>query len=372
MLKKIMITLIFALSLLPASAFAHGTSEEHQREMALNTYMLIGSGILFVLLFVLYLVTKNRIKGLVPKVIKWGWILSLVGVLISGGMFLWGNRTSVSAETTLHHIHGLGYSSDGKRIFIPAHDGLRVYSQGQWKTPDGAKHDYMGFSMVDDGFYSSGHPAPGSNLKEPLGIVKSTDEGKTIKALDLAGETDFHGMSVGYKTHTIYVFNPAPNSKMKSPGMYYTKDETKTWVKSEMKGLNEDLSALVVHPSKEAVVTVGTQNGVYVSKDYGQNFENVVSDIQVTSLFFNNEGALFVGGIKKEPLLLQVDVESGKTVEINLPDLKEDAVTYVAQNPVNENELVFATYKKDVYLSGDKGQSWKKIADQGKGIAKTS
>ncbi|MFC4767007.1 F510_1955 family glycosylhydrolase [Effusibacillus consociatus] len=371
-MKNMFFTFIVAISLFPVPAFAHGTGEQYQREMMMNSYVLIGSAILFALFLILHFSAKNKVNSPVVKVYKWGWVLTLVGVLVTGGMYLWGNRSSGAADvTTLHHIHGLGYSSDGQRILIPAHDGLRVYSQGQWSIPETAKHDYMGFSMIDDGFYSSGHPAPGTKLKEPLGIVKSKDEGKTIETLDLAGETDFHGMTASYKSHTIYAFTPAPNSKMKSKGLYYTKDETKTWTKSEMKGINEDLSALAVHPTKDSVVALGTDSGVYLSKDYGQNFEKILPDIQVTSLSFDNEGALYVGGLAEKPLLLRFDLETKKTGEIEIPTLKDDAVTYFTQNPVNKNELVFATYNKDIYLSGDKGVSWTKIADKGKGISQS-
>lgn len=64
----------------------------------------------------------------------------------------------------LEHIHGMGYSSDGDKLYFASHDGLRVYVQGQWIQPEGEKHDYMVFSMADDRIYSSSHPSPGSNL----------------------------------------------------------------------------------------------------------------------------------------------------------------------------------------------------------------
>ncbi|MBX6396423.1 MAG: hypothetical protein IRY98_12110, partial [Alicyclobacillaceae bacterium] len=83
------------------------------------------------------------------------------------------------SSITFMHIHGLGYSADGSEVYIPAHNGLAIYRQGKWSYASGYAHDYMGFSMVDSGFYSSGHPAPDSGLKNPLGIVKSSDLGKT-------------------------------------------------------------------------------------------------------------------------------------------------------------------------------------------------
>ncbi|WP_231571354.1 hypothetical protein [Gordoniibacillus kamchatkensis] len=113
-----------------------------------------------------------------------------------------------NTETTFMHLHGLGYSADGKRLFIPVHNGLKVYADGVWSDAPGEKHDYMGFSAADNGFYSSGHPAPGSKFKNPLGLVKSTDDGKTIAILALEGEVDLHGMAVGYRSYTLYVANP--------------------------------------------------------------------------------------------------------------------------------------------------------------------
>ncbi len=85
---------------------------------------------------------------------------------------------------TLPHIHGLGFSSDGKQLMVPAHVGLFIVSDGTWRRGDGPQHDYMGFAVSDDGFYSSGHPAPSAGgLANPLGLVKSTDGGKTLTNL---------------------------------------------------------------------------------------------------------------------------------------------------------------------------------------------
>jgi heme exporter protein D len=389
--KKFVLSLLFALAILPAQVFAHGTAEGHQREMMMNTYVLIGTGILFILFFVLYTVVKYKANALenvkrqeerekrqqltkTANTLKWAWILSLVGVVISGAMSLVGNSTE---EIKIKHVHGLGYSNDGKRIFIPVHDGLVVYSDGQWSAPEGKKHDYMGFSMVDNGFYSSGHPAPGSDLVNPLGVVKSTDEGKTIETLDLEGEMDFHGMAASYNTHTIYVFNTQPNSRMETPGMYYTKDETKTWEISKLQGLNDRPSSLAVHPTNDSTVAMGTQSGVYLSNDYGNNFEKVLADRVVTSMFFNNQGKLLVGDFSEKPSLLQLEIETKKTEEIKIPALQEEEViVYIAQNPTDENELVFITSKKasnkevyDVYVTEDKGQNWKEIVKESRGIS---
>lgn len=96
------------------------------------------------------------------------------------------------AGVELPHIHGLGFSPDGRQLIVPAHDGLRIYREGKWLIPPTPAHDYMGFAATNDGFYSSGHPHPSAGLVNPLGLIKSTDGGQTLTQLDFAGESDFH------------------------------------------------------------------------------------------------------------------------------------------------------------------------------------
>src|SRR3546814_19465798 len=50
-------------------------------------------------------------------------------------------------------------------------------------SSDLPEHDYMGFATTREAFYSSGHPAAGSNLINPFGLIKSTDAGKTWRQL---------------------------------------------------------------------------------------------------------------------------------------------------------------------------------------------
>ena len=51
-----------------------------------------------------------------------------------------------------------------------------------------------------------------SNLKNPLGIMKSTDQGNTLEKIKFYGEIDFHYLAASYYNHTLYVYNEHPNS----------------------------------------------------------------------------------------------------------------------------------------------------------------
>lgn len=70
------------------------------------------------------------------------------------------------------HLHGIGYAGNKNAIYFATHKGLLVYQNNRWYETTSNKHDYMGFSATDDGFYSSGHPEEGSSLGNPLGLVK--------------------------------------------------------------------------------------------------------------------------------------------------------------------------------------------------------
>ncbi|HLO02508.1 MAG TPA: hypothetical protein VK191_05335, partial [Symbiobacteriaceae bacterium] len=174
------------------------------------------------------------------------------------GLLILSACTSASVTVKFDHIHGLGFSADGSRLLIPAHDGLKLYVDGKWQVPEQPKHDYMGFAVTDDGFYSSGHPAPGSKLPEPLGLVKSADGGKTLKMLGLQGQYDFHVMGAGYKNHAVYVFNQVASPQLPA-GLQVSLDDGKSWKRAGAKGLSGAPIQIAVHPTDPKIVAVGTE-----------------------------------------------------------------------------------------------------------------
>src|SRR5215467_7672142 len=173
------------------------------------------------------------------------------------------------AAVTLVHVHGLAYSSDGKQLFIPSHHGLAIYSGGRWGKAAGPEHDYMGFSAARDALYSSGHPAQGSSLRNPFGLMKSGDGGETWESLGLSGEADFHVMTVSHGTSAVYVVAAIANSRMREPGIYSTSDDGKNWRRSEAAGLAGRIVALAVHPDQANVVAAATEAGLFVSENRG-------------------------------------------------------------------------------------------------------
>ena len=271
-----------------------------------------------------------------------------------------------AASVTLVHVHGLAYSSDGKRILVPSHHGLAVYADGKWSKASGPQHDYMGFAATKTHIYSSGHPAQGSGLKNPFGLIRSKDGGATWEKLTLEGESDFHLLATGWNTNAVYVWNSEPNSRMQRTGLHYTLNNGFQWQRAAAAGLAGEPRALAVHPSDAKTLAIATATGIYISRDSGASFKSLVQGEQGLSVFFDLDGKhLWLSAYGSGPRLARLEVSGGTTGAVPLPPLTDDAVSYIAQNPVNPKEYAIATFERSVYVSKDAGKTWNQIAHRG-------
>ncbi|WP_201715574.1 F510_1955 family glycosylhydrolase [Rossellomorea arthrocnemi] len=383
-IKLIFLSMFTLMMTFPIQSFAH-EGEEHLETATYSfiDYSMIATGVIAFIAIIIVIILNQKRKSINVKtkegqersrqfqkwmkVSQWVSVIAIVVLLITGAVTFFTKDNVNESSVELMHIHGLGFTKDGSEIYVPAHDGLKVYSNGQWSEAAGEKHDYMGFSMVDDGFYSSGHPAPDSSMKNPFGIVRSTNMREDLKTLGLYGEIDFHGMDVGYNNHAIYVFNPQANSQMEDTGIYYSLDDTKTWNKSGMKGIEGQVSAIAVHPDQEEVIAVSTKQGIFLSKDFGDTFKEL-SDVPTTALSFSNQGKLYAGSVSSKVELYQINIENGEKNSLQIPSLEEeDAIGYIAINPQNEKHIVISTFKKDIFSTSDMGEKWTEIAEKGVG-----
>jgi hypothetical protein len=93
------------------------------------------------------------------------------------------------------HVHGLGINQADGALFIATHTGLYRVGAGDTKARlvGDSRQDTMGFSVAGPNrFVGSGHPDVRTDLPPLLGLIESTDAGKTWKPVSLLGEADFH------------------------------------------------------------------------------------------------------------------------------------------------------------------------------------
>ncbi|QGQ44470.1 F510_1955 family glycosylhydrolase [Metabacillus sediminilitoris] len=270
-------------------------------------------------------------------------------------------------DIKIEHIHGMGYAGNNNDLYFAIHDGLVRLSHNKWYKTSENNHDYMGFQAIDEGFYSSGHPEQGSNLKNPLGLIKSSDAGRSFKKLAFYGETDFHYLAAGYTSHTIYVINEMQNTELET-GLYYTDDEGENWIKSDMKGVSfNSIGNIATHPTKSNMIGISTDNGLFISDDFGSQFKLISNSNPVTTLQFDENSIYYFSLNENDSTLIKKDLATQKEVNLSIPsEINQDnPVMLIASNPKNRDEITVITYKNDIYQTIDNGTSWKSLMTDG-------
>ncbi|MFI6422055.1 F510_1955 family glycosylhydrolase [Streptomyces sp. NPDC050842] len=161
---------------------------------------------------------------------------------------------------TLSHIHGLGVRGD--TLYVATHDGVHTPdATGRPTLVGDRRDDFMGFTVTASGaFLASGHPAPGTGGPADLGLVESTDAGRTWHEKSLGGEVDFHSLDTAPDS-TVYGYDSANGRLRVSP-------DGVTW---------EDRAALraldiAVSPATPGTVLATTETRVARSADGGRTF----------------------------------------------------------------------------------------------------
>lgn len=265
-------------------------------------------------------------------------------------------------DVTLRHVHGLGYSADGSRLKIASHHGIAVYSGGRWSKARGPAHDYMGFVVTREFIISSGHPERSSNIANPLGLILSHDSAHSWTSVGIEGATDFHIVAAGHASSTVYVYNPAPNSRMPRRGIYQLLGEGSEWRSARGQGLSGELYALAAHPAEAEMLAAATSAGLFLSQDGGDTFKQITAG-QVTTAYFTLEGdSLWFGIFDGVPRLFHTAILDAGRQEITLPKMGRDAVAYIAQNPARRAEFAMVSFERSVFLTPDRGKTWTRIA----------
>ena len=99
---------------------------------------------------------------------------------------------ATSLPSEVGHVHSLGSDPRDGVLLLAGHSGLfRATGAGFERV--GPAADLMGFTVVGPGHYlASGHPQPGTDLPQPMGLIESRDAGATWTVVSRGGASDFH------------------------------------------------------------------------------------------------------------------------------------------------------------------------------------
>jgi photosystem II stability/assembly factor-like uncharacterized protein len=283
------------------------------------------------------------------------------------------NKTEMKYEIVqaqslkMNQIYGIGFPGNDQALYVAANGGLNMYKDNKWYETTTNHHDYIGFQAVDNGFIASGHPQKGTGLKDPLGLVQSTDKGKSISKLAFYGQKNFHFTAASFTGNDIYVIGEQPSDDL-NLGVNYSEDNGKTWKKSAYKGFNADSFGMIaVHNKDGAKMAMATRSGIFYSEDNGNTMKRITDPVMITALTFSGDSILYSSVENNQILLKMIQPTTGELTDVKFPFLDyENPITYLAVNPKNENQMAFSTYKNDVYESMDGGKNWSNLIKDGK------
>ncbi|PXY23002.1 hypothetical protein BAY60_23810 [Prauserella muralis] len=192
-------------------------------------------------------------------------LLVLLAVVALAGCGQAGQQPSADhagAEADLGHVHGLGVDPADGTLYAASHNGLfALPERGEPELVADRRQDTMGFTIVGPRhFLGSGHPAPEDDeLPDHLGLIETTDAGRTWRSVSLAGEADFHALEA--KHGRVYGYESGA-------GRLMVTTDRQNWDRRARLALAD----FTVHPSNPDVLLATTEHGPVRSTDGGRTF----------------------------------------------------------------------------------------------------
>ncbi|NYG55323.1 F510_1955 family glycosylhydrolase [Nocardioides perillae] len=216
---------------------------------------------------------------------RWLPIVVLLAVVALAGWLVRSATDGASggASADLEHVHGLGVDPADDTLHVGSHYGLFQVQEdsGTVAGPIADRvQDYMGFTVAGpDHFLASGHPGEGQDGPSSLGLIESTDGGRTWTTRSLAGEADFHALE--YRHGLVYGANAMT-------GDFMVSDDMETWdTRSTL-----PLADFAISPTDPDTIIATTGEGPALSTDGGRTFALVEDAPLLLLVSWAEEGTL--------------------------------------------------------------------------------
>jgi hypothetical protein len=166
------------------------------------------------------------------------------------------------------HVHGLGVNPADGALFVATHTGLFRAPPGKLRARRVADRfqDTMGFTVTGpDRFLGSGHPDGREGLPPFLGLIRSTDAGRSWQPVSLLGERDFHVLeAVGPR-----VYGYGSDFESRQASLLVSQDGGRSW---DERTPPEPLLSLAIDPGDPERVVASGEDGIHASTDAGRGW----------------------------------------------------------------------------------------------------
>ena len=163
------------------------------------------------------------------------------------------------------HVHGLGVNPKDGALFVATHTGLFRAARGESKATrvGDSRQDTMGFTVVGpDRFLGSGHPGAQDGSPPFLGLIASSDAGRSWSPVSLRGMADFHVLEAAGQL--VYGFGSDWETRREQ--FLTSTDGGRTW---RERRAPESLVSLALDPDDPRHLIASGQRSLHESRDGG-------------------------------------------------------------------------------------------------------
>lgn len=178
------------------------------------------------------------------------------------------------------HVHGVAVDPADGTLLLATHDGLYEIADDGRSSRVGPVIDLMGFAVAGPGhFLASGHPGQGVDLPQPVGLIESTDGGRTWEPVSRQGQSDFHALAV------------SPAGVLGYDGSLRYSDAGEEW---ETRSIPAAPHTLAASPDGAQILAT-TEQGLLRSPDGGRTWEPVVDAPLLQVVAWAGDGSTVAG-----------------------------------------------------------------------------
>ncbi|WP_395110192.1 F510_1955 family glycosylhydrolase [Actinomadura sp. SCN-SB] len=260
-------------------------------------------------------------------------------------------RTPGAADPGTGHVHGVGVDPSDGAVYIAAHYGVfKIVNAARADRVAGRVQDTMGFTIVGPKtFLASGHPSAadiGPGVSPHLGLIRSTDAGRTWSSVSEAGKADFHSLQPA--GDYLYAYD-SQTAKVR-----FSRDGGRTWTL----GAGMELIDLAAHKDRPEKVYATTPQGLQVSDDSAAAFKPVAGAPLLTHVDSPTAGTLL--GVTPDGRILASRSAGGWERRGQVPGGQATAFT-----AVDERRLLAVIEDGTVHQSRDGGRTFSAVYRNG-------
>ena len=244
---------------------------------------------------------------------------------------------SARAETfnSVSHIHQVKVVEN--KVLVLTHEGLfELVGKNNMKLIGKDKIDVMGFTSLGKALFASGHPAEGSKMPNPIGLVKSIDGGLSWRAVSLTGKVDFHFLEGAGSD--LY------GADSQSGNLLYSADSGKTW---SSLGANP-FTDIAVSPEMSGMAIAIKNSDLLLTENAFKSTTKIKNSLTITQIEWRKSGLYALSGSS-----LYKSTNSGKTWT------KQSTFKGAPGILSASDQLMLVTVGSDIYTSSSAGRKFK-------------